>query len=226
MKIDNKPIERFDWSLAFILLLFCIISLFAIASAQTTGQYGESNFVPSQIQWYVVGSIIIAMTMYLEPEQYKKAAWIIYGGGIFLLGLLEFLPGSLKFVEERNHAKSWFHIPGVGSIQPAEFMKTFFIIGLARLITKHHEKYLEKTMKTDFYLLGKIVLITNRATCSHFKTAGLRNGTRVHSNHCSCSNCRWYFMANYCTDIFRHFRDWWRTALDGCICSRFSRPDI
>ena len=62
-------------------------------------------------------------------------------------------------MQERNHAKSWFHIPGVGSIQPAEFMKTFFIIGLARLITKHHEKYLEKTMKTDFYLLGKIVLI-------------------------------------------------------------------
>ena len=52
MKLHNKPAERFDWTLAFILLLFCIVSLFAIASAQTTGQYGE-NFVPSQIQWYV-----------------------------------------------------------------------------------------------------------------------------------------------------------------------------
>ena len=92
MKTNNKPVERFDWTLAFILLLFCIVSLFAIASAQTTGQYNV-NFVPSQIQWYVVGVIIIAITMYLEPEQYKKAAWIIYGGGIFLLALLEILPG-------------------------------------------------------------------------------------------------------------------------------------
>ena len=36
---ENKPADRFDWTLAFILLLFCLISLFAIASAQTTGQY-------------------------------------------------------------------------------------------------------------------------------------------------------------------------------------------
>ena len=35
MKLSNKPAERFDWTLAFILLLFCIVSLFAIASAQT-----------------------------------------------------------------------------------------------------------------------------------------------------------------------------------------------
>lgn len=165
MKKDQLQKERFDWTLAFILLLLFLISIFAIASAQTTGQYKDLsgnpiNFVPSQIKWYVIGIVIIATTMYLEPEQYKKAAWIIYGGGVFLLALLFILPDSLDFVEPRNHAKSWFHLPfGIGSIQPAEFMKTFFIIGLARMITKHHEKYLEKTLKTDFMLLGKIVII-------------------------------------------------------------------
>ena len=34
------------------------------------------------------GAFIIAITMFLEPDQYKKAAWIIYGGGVFLLALL------------------------------------------------------------------------------------------------------------------------------------------
>ena len=164
MKIDNKQKERFDWTLAFMLLLFCLVSLFAIASAQTTGQYKDMfgmpvNFVPSQIQWYVVGAIIIAITMYLEPDQYKKAAWIIYGGGIFLLVLLYILPDSIELVSRRNGAKSWFHIPGLGSIQPAEFMKTFFIIGMARMITNHHEKFIEKTLKTDFMLLGKIIAL-------------------------------------------------------------------
>src|SRR4051794_7437435 len=162
MKTDIKQKERFDWTLAFILLLFCLISLFAISSAQTTGQYKDIfgmpvNFIPSQIQWYVVGSIIIAFTMYLEPDQYKKAAWIIYGGGVFILALLYILPESLELVAKRNGAKSWFHIPGLGSIQPAEFMKTFFIIGMARLITQHHEKFIEKTLKTDFLLLGKMM---------------------------------------------------------------------
>ena len=162
--MNNKPADRFDWTLAFILLLFFLVSLFAIASAQTTGQYKDMNsmpisFVASQIQWYVIGCIIIAITMFLEPDQYKKAAWIIYGGGVFLLAMLFILPDGMKLVEPRNGAKSWFHIPGVGSIQPAEFMKTFFIIGMARMITKHHEKFMNKTLKTDFYLLGKIIAV-------------------------------------------------------------------
>ncbi|WP_153732278.1 FtsW/RodA/SpoVE family cell cycle protein [Sporosarcina obsidiansis] len=156
MKTYNKPLERFDWTLAFILLLFCMVSLFAIASAQTTGQY-TINFVPSQIQWYIVGALIIAGTMYFEPEQYFKAAWWIYGGGILLLFLLFVLPESMDLVARRNNAKSWFHLPfGIGSIQPAEFMKTFFIIALARLITQHHEHYTVKTLKTDGLLLAKI----------------------------------------------------------------------
>ena len=83
MKTNIKPADRFDWTLAFILLLFFLVSLFAIASAQTTGQYTLINFVPSQIQWYIIGCVIIAITMFLEPDQYKKAAWIIYGGGVF-----------------------------------------------------------------------------------------------------------------------------------------------
>ena len=156
MKIPNKPADRFDWTLAFILLLFFLVSLFAIASAQTTGQY-TINFVPSQIQWYIIGCVIIAITMFLEPDQYKKAAWIIYGGGVFILALLFILPESMELVGRRNGAKSWFHLPGIGSIQPAEFMKTFFIIGMARMITTHHEKFMKKTLKTDFYLLGKII---------------------------------------------------------------------
>ncbi|MGG0642339.1 FtsW/RodA/SpoVE family cell cycle protein [Sporosarcina gallistercoris] len=158
MKIEQKSEDRFDWPLAFLLLMFGAISLIAISSAQTTGQYG-TNFIPSQIQWYVVGSIIIAITMYFEPEQYKKAAWIIYGGGIFALFVLFILPESLELVARRNGAKSWFHLPGVGSIQPAEFMKTFFIIGLARVISKHHEKFSEKTLQTDFMLLLKIGVV-------------------------------------------------------------------
>ncbi|AMQ04934.1 MULTISPECIES: FtsW/RodA/SpoVE family cell cycle protein [Sporosarcina] len=158
MKIPNKPADRFDWTLAFILLLFFLVSLFAIASAQTTGQY-TINFVPSQIQWYFIGCVIIAITMFLEPDQYKKAAWIIYGGGVFILALLIILPDSMELVAKRNGAKSWFHLPGVGSIQPAEFMKTFFIIGMARMITTHHEKFVKKTLKTDFFLLGKIIAV-------------------------------------------------------------------
>ncbi|WP_075619268.1 FtsW/RodA/SpoVE family cell cycle protein [Paenisporosarcina indica] len=156
---NNKGFaDRFDWTLAFIILLLFIVSLFAISSAQTSGQY-LINFIPKQTFWYLVGAIIIGLAMFFEPEQYKKMAWILYGGGIFLLLLLIFMPeGQGQIGQLRNNAKSWYHLPGLGSIQPSEFMKTFFILAMARMISKHHEKFPLKSMKTDLILLGKIAL--------------------------------------------------------------------
>ncbi|MFJ7972291.1 FtsW/RodA/SpoVE family cell cycle protein [Psychrobacillus sp. NPDC096389] len=155
--MENKKgfADRFDWTLAFIILLFLIVSLLAISSAVTTGQYAGYNFVTKQVFWYGVGAVIVGLVMFFEPEQYKKMSWIIYGFGVFLLFVLFILPGSLDLVAPRNNAKSWFHLP-IGDIQPAEFMKTFYILALARLITKHHELNLMKTIKTDLILLGKI----------------------------------------------------------------------
>ena len=159
MKLSNKPTERFDWTLAFILLLFCIVSLFAIASAQTSGQFGI-NYVPRQLQWYVISIVIIAVTMYFEPDQYKKMAWYLYGFGVFLLVFLYFAPGGEgQIAEIRFNAKRWFNLPVIGRLQPSEFIKTFFILGMARLVSKHHEKFEVKTLKTDFLLLGKIMLV-------------------------------------------------------------------
>ncbi|AHN23509.1 rod shape-determining protein RodA [Lysinibacillus sphaericus] len=157
--MENKRnfVNRFDWTLAFILFTFLVISLLAIASAQTSGQYGI-NYVPLQLRWYVIGAFIIGVIMFFEPDQYKKMAWYMYGAGIALLVLLIFMPeGKGQIGEPVNGAKSWFHTP-LGNIQPSEFMKTFYILALARLISKHHEVYSLRSIKSDFILLGKIAL--------------------------------------------------------------------
>lgn len=146
--------DRLDWTLIFIIALFCVVSLTAISAAQMSGQYA-TNFVPKQLFWYFVAACIISVMMYFEPEQYKKMAWYLYGFGIFLLLVLMVTPG--KLTEPRNGAKSWFHL-GFADIQPSEFMKTFYILALARVVTKHHELYPNKTIKSDFILLGKIAL--------------------------------------------------------------------
>ena len=153
--MENKRnfANRFDWTLAFILFTFLVISLLAIASAQTSGQYGI-NYVPKQMQWYVIGAVIIGIVMFFEPDQYKKMSWYMYGAGIALLVLLIFMPeGEGQIGAPVNGAKSWYHTP-LGNIQPSEFMKTFYILALARLISKHHEVYSLKSLKTDFLLLG------------------------------------------------------------------------
>ncbi|WP_210367137.1 FtsW/RodA/SpoVE family cell cycle protein [Bacillus sp. REN3] len=155
-KVTKKP-ERFDWTLAFILLLLFIVSCAAIYSAQQTDQYG-GNFLIKQIFWYVFGSGIIAVVMMFDSEQYRRLSWYLYGFGVFLLFFLHFAPSSIA--EERNGAKSWFFIEPVGSIQPSEFMKVFLILALSKVIFLHHEKYSMKTIRSDLLLFLKLSAIT------------------------------------------------------------------
>lgn len=154
MKLSNKPADRFDWTLAFILLLFCIVSLLAIGSA-------SPGFVPRQLLWYGVGIFIVGFAIYFEPEQYKKVSWYLYGFGLFLLVGLHFAPGGEgQLGETHANVKRWLHFPEpIGRVQPSEFFKTFFILGMAHLISTHNEKFEARTIKTDFILLAKMAAV-------------------------------------------------------------------
>lgn len=148
-------IKRIDWVLVLILCSFLIVSLLAISSAQTTS-YTGLNFIPRQLIYYCIGACIIGVVMILDMEQYKKIVWYLYGAGILLLVALIFMPeGKGAIGEVINGAKSWYHTP-LGNIQPSEFMKTFYILVCAKLISSHNDYHMIRTAKTDFLLLGKI----------------------------------------------------------------------
>lgn len=158
MQTNKSFSDRFDWSLTFILFLFFIVSLVAISSAQTSGQY-LTNFVPRQALFYIVSAGMIAVLMYFDTDQYKKMAYYLYGFGLLLLLALMIAPdGQGQIAQPINGAKAWFHTPFV-NIQPAEFMKTFYILALAKMISSHHEHHLLSTIKTDLLLLGKIAFM-------------------------------------------------------------------
>ena len=156
METNRNFTQRFDWTLAIIIVIFMCISLTAISSAQTSGQY-SANYVFLQLRGYAIGAFIVAFVMFFEPSQYKKFTWYLYGFGVFLLVMLFIIPTG-SFAVEINGAKSWFKTP-IGNIQPAEFMKTFYILGLAWMISKHHESTPVKTVKTDFMLLLKMFAV-------------------------------------------------------------------
>ncbi len=157
METKKNVAEKFDWTLCFILLLFAITSCAAIYSAQTTEQYNDNYFI-RQLVFYIIGSIIVAVVMVFDNEQYRKLSWYLYGIGIFLMVFLFFAPESIA--PEIKGAKNWFKIPGLGNIQPSEFMKIFLIITLSKLISDHHEKFTEKTLQTDVFLLIKLGFTT------------------------------------------------------------------
>lgn len=156
MKDKTYLQKKIDWQLIFILFIFFCISLLSISSAQTTS-YTGINFIPRQIIYYGIFIGIIVCVIYFDIEQYKKITWYLYGFGILLLVTLIFMPeGKGQIGEVVNGAKSWYHTP-LGNIQPSEFMKTFYILACAKTISLHNEKHYFRTLKTDIYLLVKIL---------------------------------------------------------------------
>lgn len=157
MTSNTNKTSKLDYNLVFILILLFLASCLAIYSAQASGQYKE-NFLIKQIVWYVVGGGIITGVMTLDSDQLRKLTWYAYGFGILLLGFLIVAPESIAPII--NGAKNWFKVPGVGTLQPSEFVKIFLILALARVIEDHHLKTQIKTLQTDFWLLVKLGIVT------------------------------------------------------------------
>ena len=157
MSTNKQSASKLDFGLVLILMLLFISSCIAIYSAQTTGQYNE-NFLLKQIIWYIAGSGIIAAVITLDSEQWMKITWYVYGIGIALLAFLIVAPESIA--PYINGAKSWYKVPGLGSLQPSEFVKVFLILALSRVIVEHHQKHLIKTIQTDLWLLMKLGIVT------------------------------------------------------------------
>lgn len=155
---DPQSSSRIDYGLILILLMLFLVSCVAIYSAQSTGQY-DTNFVTRQMFWYVVGTFIIVVFIRFDSDQFYAISWYLYGLGILLLiGLAVSPPSTLTPVI--NGAKSWYRLPGLGQIQPSEFIKVFLILTLSRLIVQHHAKNLVKTIQSDLWLLIKLGLTT------------------------------------------------------------------
>ncbi|MEB2356738.1 FtsW/RodA/SpoVE family cell cycle protein [Bacillus pumilus] len=154
-KQNTSPYYQGD--LIFIFLAFFAISVIAIYAAGQFGQYG-SNAWTRQIIYYMVGVICIVAINYFDLEQLEKLSLYIFIGGILLLLFLKVAPaqiGGHDFAPIKNGAKSWFVIPGIGTLQPSEFMKIGLIMMLASVIGKSSPRG-KRTLEDDIFLLLKI----------------------------------------------------------------------
>ncbi|WP_042225417.1 FtsW/RodA/SpoVE family cell cycle protein [Oceanobacillus manasiensis] len=142
--------------LIMLFILFVSVSLLAVYNAQQLEQY-EDNFVLKQIVWFTVGICIVAALQYFDLDQMYKASVYVYVFGVLLLAFLLVSPASLA--EPVNGAKSWFTLPGF-SLQPAEFTKMSTVLYIAAIISRHKDKFVVSTIKSDLLLLIKILAIT------------------------------------------------------------------
>ncbi|MFS0672020.1 FtsW/RodA/SpoVE family cell cycle protein [Ornithinibacillus sp. 179-J 7C1 HS] len=156
----NTNKNNIDYTLISIILLLAIVSIFTIHTVEPTlpAKLANQNFFEKQIIWYVGGSIIIALIMLIDYDRFRQLTWIMYGVGMTML-LMLFFRFPPMIIVEANEAVSWISFPLLGTIQPAEFMKVILILTFAHVMYTHNNKYIKQTIKSDLWLLGKILLI-------------------------------------------------------------------
>ncbi|MEN8991436.1 rod shape-determining protein RodA [Avibacterium paragallinarum] len=100
------------WLLCF-LVLNAILGLMVVYSATAE----DSGMVLRQATSFGVGFIVMLICAQIPPKVYQSMSPYLYAIGIFLLLLV------LVIGEKRMGAKRWISLPGIGSMQPSEFMK-------------------------------------------------------------------------------------------------------
>lgn len=151
--MKNISKYKVDTYLLVTLILLVIVSLITIYSSQTLLPSYMQNLVIKQLIWYILGFGLTYIIMTIRNEFIYRNIWFLYGLGVLSLIAL------LIWGKPINDAKCWFNIPGVGTIQPSEFMKIILIITLATVIHKFNEDYNDPTIMEEFKFLLKVALI-------------------------------------------------------------------
>lgn len=158
---EQKPPFKFDYILIFLVLLLAMISIFTLYTITPflPGKYSLINFPLKQIQWYIAGSFIIFVIMLVDYDRFQKITWISYIVGIIpLIMIAAKIPPS--WIDTYNNAARGIIFPVIGSIQPAEYFKIILIWTISLIMIRHHEKYMNKTIKSDLWLFVKILIFS------------------------------------------------------------------
>ncbi|MEC0447086.1 Rod shape-determining protein RodA [Bacillus velezensis] len=154
-KNNQSPFYQGD--LIFIYISFFVISVVNVFASQQFQQYNEP-FALKQAVFYFIGLLIIIGLLYFDIEQLEKLSLYFFIFGVLSLIILKISPeqiGGHDFAPYKNGAKSWFVLPGIGTLQPSEFMKIGLIMMLASVISKADPKQTRST-RDDVNLLLKI----------------------------------------------------------------------
>ena len=154
-------VKKLNKKILIPICMMAIISIITIYSALTYTSSELGNLALKQGIWYIVGIGLVAFLIHMKNEYlYRHTIFLYIFGNILLLGLL-------LFAEPVNNSKCWFSIPGVGTIQPSEFMKIFIMLMLATMIHNFRSDYKNPTVGQEFIFILKtlgIVLIPSVLT--------------------------------------------------------------
>ena len=154
-------IKKLNKKILIPICIMAVISIVTIYSALTYTSSELGNLALKQSLWYLIGVCLVVFLIHMKNEYlYRHTVFLYIFGNVLLLGLL-------LFAEPVNNSKCWFTIPGIGSIQPSEFMKIFLMLMLATMIHNFRSDYKNPDLKQEFLFILKtlgIVLIPSILT--------------------------------------------------------------
>ena len=138
---DTSPMGRWFWEIDKVLLLLVAvligIGLIAVAAASPAAghrysggsvRFSELYYFWKQLAWIAVG-IPVMIGISMIPRE--RARRLSLAGAALFFALLILVP---IIGPEHNGARRWIEF-GVGQVQPSEFLKPFFVIALAWLLS-------------------------------------------------------------------------------------------
>jgi cell division protein FtsW len=138
---DRSAAGRWFWEIDRVLLLMIAVligvGLIAVAAASPAAaqrysggsvRVNELFFFYRQIMWIGVSLPVMILISMMPRERARRFA---LGGALIFLVLLAVVP----FIgAEKNGAVRWLEL-GVGQLQPSEFLKPFFVVAMAWLLS-------------------------------------------------------------------------------------------
>lgn len=157
MKNETEQSSRIDYGIVLCVMLLAIIGLLSLYSTTVVIQGESIRSTIMQGVWYILGIGAAGIIMLFDSEQLWKLTNILYwiGMGSLVLTLFFYDRG----LAASTGAKSWINIPIINNtLQPSEFVKIPYILILAKTTTLHNAKYKDRTVESDFYLIGKYIM--------------------------------------------------------------------
>lgn len=138
---DRSAVGRWFWEIDRVLLLMIavligigLIAVAAAAPAAARRYSGGSVHVPElyyfwrQIMWIGVSMPVMILISMLPRDKLRRMSMI--GAAVCFVGLI-LVP---LFGPEVNGARRWLNL-GIGQFQPSEFLKPFFVVSMAWLLS-------------------------------------------------------------------------------------------
>ncbi|MBQ3435573.1 MAG: FtsW/RodA/SpoVE family cell cycle protein [Bacilli bacterium] len=145
--------QKISFKIIIPVILFAIISIVTIYSASTYISAGMGNLALKQAIWYLAGIVVVIFIVKMGNNYLYDKAFLFY-----IFGIVSLL-GLLLFATPINSSKCWYIVPGLGSIQPSEFMKIFLMLYLGVFIHDFRDKYTNPSIKEELIFIIKSFVI-------------------------------------------------------------------